>query len=102
MRLNLKNGKRTRMPNPNDKSQYAPSVTSDGSVFFVESNNIASCDSRVRMYRKPPGKRRQRLMTFPRGTDASSLDARGQSGRSIVYDQYNCDTFRADIYRLNR
>ena len=102
IRLNIRSGKRTRMPNPKSRSQYAPSVTPDGAVFFVESQNIATCNSPVKMFRKPPSADRKKLLNLPDGTDTAILDAVGKKGKSIVYDLVNCNTRSGDIYRLTR
>ena len=102
IKINLRSGKRSHMPDPKNKSQYAASVTPNGTVFWAESEHLANCNSAVKMIRKPPGRARHKVMNFPQGTDTSTIDPLGKSGRSIVYDRYNCNTSRADIYRLNR
>ncbi|MGH2756736.1 MAG: hypothetical protein ACRDI3_03000 [Actinomycetota bacterium] len=93
---------KTKIVNPNSKAQYATSVTSDGTVYYAESNNIATCSSRVNVYRKRLGAARTKLFSLRRGRDVSSTGALvADSNTSLYFDRFICRTGAADILKTN-
>jgi Tol biopolymer transport system component len=89
------------VPNPLGRSQYAASVTADGTVYFVESTNI-DCGRGVRLWRYPLGGAREPLLGFRRGRDvAVTSPVDNPDGTTTVFfDRFVCRTGAADIYRL--
>lgn len=102
VRLNLRNGERQFLPNPYARSQFASSVLRDGTVFHAESSNIATCNSRLRIFKKPVSKSRTRVQTLASGWSISVTSLRRVTSRSVdvFYDAVRCDSPRADIYRV--
>lgn len=85
-----------RIPNPNTKCQYASSVTSDGTVYFMRSPSGFKCGSAVlRAY--PPT---TTLVTLPKGMDVLDTYAISNENGSttVFYDQGSCKTGNQDIF----
>ena len=92
---------KTKIPNPNNKAQYATSVTSDGTVYYGESNNLITCRSRVNVYRKRLGDARRKLFSLRRGRDLSSTGPLVKSNTSLYFDRFICRTGAADILKTD-
>jgi IPT/TIG domain-containing protein len=88
-----------RIPNPNTKCQYASSVTSDGTVYFMRS--AFQCGSSVSLRAYPPT---TTLVTLPKGKDVLDTYAvtDGNGDTSIFYDQGSCSTGNQDILQVTR
>jgi hypothetical protein len=103
VRLNLRTRNRVTLANPRNRSQFAPSVLADGTVVYGESGNIATCDSRLRLFVKPRAADRRRFGVLPAGTSISATSVKrvGPAKAAVFYDQQRCDAPRANIYRTS-
>ena len=97
----IANRTKTRVPNPLSRSQYAASVTADGTVYFGESTNI-NCGSSLAIWRYPIGGPREKLLPISRGRDIATLDVveNVDGSTTVYYDRYICNTWGVDIYRF--
>lgn len=91
----------TKLPNPRLKSQYAASVTGDGTVYFAESATIF-CGNGFGIWRFPIGGPRERLTTLPRRHDAvvTSPVVNPDTSVTVFFDRINCRTNQSDIYKI--
>jgi hypothetical protein len=91
---------RTLIPAPSGTHQYAPSVGSDGTVYFVRSGN--GCGTRLKFVAYPPGGPSTVLTNLPDDREISStyVDSSGVDPR-IYYDRVNCRTGGWDIWRFD-
>jgi hypothetical protein len=91
-----------RVPNPNTRSQYAASVTDDGTVYFGESRNIF-CGRHLGIWRWSGTDGRQLLHSVPSRRDVATtnplVSADGTSV-DVYFDHFNCDTGRANILKI--
>jgi hypothetical protein len=87
------------VPNPDRRFQYAPSVTSDGSVYFAESH--AACGS-VTIGRYHAGGNPVTLAALAPTTDLSFTSARVLRGGSteLLYDATSCADYSGDLRAL--
>jgi hypothetical protein len=93
----------TTIPNPLDKSQFAASVTADGTVYYAESGTILCNDSKVvRFYRQPLIGERELLATLPPGRDTAvtSPVIRNDGSIDVYFDRFNPTCTKSDIYRI--
>jgi hypothetical protein len=91
---------RTTPPRPD---QYAPSVTADGTVYFVHSG--AACGQNVRLVREPLGGGPHVLVSFKPGHDVltrTQATPDASSGTDLYYDKLRCTsrTTASDIYEI--
>lgn len=102
VRYNIRSGNRVVLGNPQRRSQFASSVLRNGTVFYGESNNYATCNSTLRIFKKPRSAERRRLTTLPSDTSISVTSVRRltSSRVAVFYDQGRCDAPRSDIYRI--
>ncbi len=100
-RYDIAAGTKVKLPNPNAKSQYAASVTDDGTVYFAESATIF-CGNGFGIWRFPIGGPRERLTTLPRRHDAISTSpvVNPDSSVTVYFDRINCRANTSDIYKL--
>jgi hypothetical protein len=91
---------KTRVPNPQRRSQYAVSLADDGTVYFGESTNI-NCGNSLAIWRYDVGGFREKLFGFRRARDiAVTTPVENLDGSTtIYYDRYNCNTGAADIFK---
>jgi len=91
---------KTRVPNPQHRSQYAASLADDGTVYFGESSNI-NCGNSLAIWRYDVGGSREKLFGFTRNRDiAVTTPVENLDGSTtIYYDRYNCNTGAADIFK---
>lgn len=101
VRYDIRTKRSTVLPNPNDRSQFGSSVLADGTVFYGESGNIATCRSRLRLFRQPMSGSRQRLETLGEGLSIATTSPQPLAGGRVAlhYDPARCDGLRADIHR---
>jgi hypothetical protein len=87
------------IPNPNSKCQYASSVTTDGTVYFMRSRSGILCGVAVSLRAYPPT---TTLVSLPNGKDVldtyAVTDENGST--TIFYDQGSCSTFKQDILEV--
>jgi hypothetical protein len=102
-RYNIRTGKRTKVPNPKGRAQFAASVTRGGTVFFAESSNI-TCGHFVGIWSYPRGGPRTRLYLFPDGQDtgATAPVLNGDGSRTIFFDRLKCRTGGFDILKITK
>lgn len=81
------------------KYQYAPSVTADGTVYFVHSGS--SCGA-WQLVKKPLGAPAAVMLTFAHGIDVNSTYVDDTGGTPVVYySRYACAGNRqGDVYRV--
>jgi hypothetical protein len=91
---------KTRVPNPQRRSQYAASLADDGTVYFGESTNI-DCGNSLAIWRWDVGGAREKLFGFQSGRDiAVTTPVENLDGSTtIYYDRFNCNTGAADIFK---
>ena len=104
-RYQISTGATTPVPNPGPRAQYAPSVLSDGTVFFVESSNLYCGKKVATLWRFTASGSRERIGSLPRGEDpAKSSPVDNGDGTATVYlDAYDCsqtDETPSDIWKL--
>ena len=96
-------GAKRVLPNPLGKSQFAVSVTADGTVYYAESNTI-DCGTRkvVRFWRQPLVGARELLGALPRGRDPAQTSpvVLGDGSIELFFDRYICRTGASDIYKF--
>jgi hypothetical protein len=93
----------TLLPNPLARSQFAASVTADGTVYYAESGTILCSDRKVvRFYRQPLSGERELLATLPRGRDTAvtSPVVNGDGSIDVFFDRFNPTCTRSDIYKF--
>jgi hypothetical protein len=100
-RYNIATGHRSKVPNPSNRSQFASSLGTDGTVYFAESRNI-NCGAGLAIWRHPVGGSRERLHVFPRNRDvAATSPVENLDGSVTVYfDRYSCSTGTSDVYKF--
>jgi len=92
-------GTTTRIPNPQGKQQYDPSVTSDGTVYFVRSGR--GCGASVRLVRVPPGGPETVLTSLGAGRDSFHTFALEHAqGASLYFESVRCSNSSRDIFRI--
>jgi hypothetical protein len=93
-------GTTTRIPNPNRRQQYDPSVTSDGTVYFVRSGR--GCGASVRLVRHPIGGPSKVLATLGSGRDSFHTYAleNDDGTTSLFFDRVRCSTGAFDVLKL--
>jgi hypothetical protein len=96
----------TTLPVPAGKVVYSPSVSSDGTVYYIRSNR--GCGRAVELIKEPLGGAAQVLAAIPARYDVEVTytvfrPARGpvaQSYNDVYYDRVRCGTDRWDIFRI--
>jgi hypothetical protein len=91
---------KTRVPNPQHRSQYAVSLADDGTVYFGESTNI-NCGDSLAIWRYDVGGAREKLFGFRRNRDIA-VTTPGETldgSTTVYYDRFNCNTGAADIFK---
>jgi hypothetical protein len=91
------------LPNPLGKSQFAASVTADGTAYYTESSTI-NCTTRkiVRFWRQPLVGPRELIGSLPRGRDPAMTSpvVMGDGSVELFFDRFICRTGAADIYKF--
>jgi hypothetical protein len=83
------------------KWQYAPSVSSTGTVYFIHSST--GCGQNVTLNKRALGATRTTLVSFTHGVDIGygSTFVDDSSGTPVVYyPRYSCATREADVYKV--
>jgi hypothetical protein len=93
-------GTTTRIPNPDRRQQYSPSVTSDGTVYFMRSGR--GCGTSVRLVRRPLGGPNRVLAPLVMGRDSSRTYAlENDDGTvTVLFDRVRCSTGAWDVLKL--
>jgi hypothetical protein len=92
-----------RLPNPLGRSQFAVSVTSDGTVYYAESGTILCAPRKiVRFWRQPLVGARQFIGTLARGRDpaVTSPVLLADGSVEVFFDRFDCRTGAADLYKF--
>lgn len=96
----ITNGTTQKIPNPNDKLYYAPSVDLSGNVYFIRSGN--GCAASVRLMEWTPGSDPVVLFAFDSThdvNDTSTFDD-GAGTITVYIGTYDCSTGESDIDSL--
>jgi hypothetical protein len=82
-----------------DRFDYAPSVTSDGDVYWARSG--VGCGTRVDLLKRSGGTT-TKLHDLPRGLDLWRTYANEEPSNSVgvYFDRINCQANRYDVFRL--
>ena len=92
-------GTTTKVPNPQARQQYDPSVTSDGTVYFVQSGR--GCGTSVRLVRQPLGGSAEVLTSLGAGRDSFHTFALEHGeGTSVFFESVRCSNGASDVLRL--
>jgi hypothetical protein len=98
--INLKIAK--KVPNVKDRSQYAPSVTPEGIVYFARGRR--QCGRAVKFFRWRPGRKPHGLLRLRHNRDVGdSYVATTSAGKTEVFFEQNvCDALarRTNIYKI--
>jgi hypothetical protein len=101
-RYQISSGLIVKMPNPRLRIQYAPSVSSNGTVYYASSG--PACGQDVHLLRFTPGSSSvaSLLARFPSGADLDSsyVDDRANGDRFLFHDRGACSRNNQSIYRF--
>ena len=98
---NIATGRATRVSNTfaSGKVQFAPSVTSTGTVYFFHSST--TCGEQVTTNKRPLGGSRTALVSLAHGLDVEHSYVDDSHGPPIVYySRVICAAGQADIYKV--
>ncbi|MFN2586579.1 MAG: hypothetical protein ABR613_00485 [Actinomycetota bacterium] len=95
-RLNLSTGKKTMVPGPKGRLDYAPAVTREGVVYFGRSG--VGCGADVSFLRYSGG-RVTELWDLPYGEDVFSIYAVPGTD-TVIFDHVRCSADAWDVLRL--
>jgi hypothetical protein len=92
-------GTTTMIPNPG-RQQYSPSVTSDGTVYFIRSGR--GCGNTVQVVRRPLGGPSKVIAAVGAGRDVQTTFAfQHADGTTAVYfDRVRCATGAWDVFSV--
>lgn len=93
-------GTTTRIGNPGRRQQYDPSVTSDGTVYFVQSGR--GCGTSVRLVRQPLAGPRRALASLGGGRDSAHTYAleNANGTTTVFFDRVRCSTGAWDVLKV--
>jgi hypothetical protein len=92
---------RTVLPVAQHRYQFGPAVTADGTLYYGEGSQLASCGRAVRLIKRPLGGPSTTLVSFNRGIDFFSTYAyTNTGGTDLYYAKLRCATGATDIYRV--
>jgi hypothetical protein len=92
-------GTTSRIPNPQGRQQYSPSVAGDGTVYFVQSGR--GCGTSVRLVRHPLGGPSTVIASLAPGRDSFHTHVEDDGGGSSFYfERIRCSNGAADIFRV--
>ncbi len=93
-------GTTTRITNQANRHHYFPSVTDDGTVYFLRSGR--GCGASVRLVRRAPGGGDTVLARFPQGWDSGQTRAleNADGTTSLFYDRVHCRTSAWDVLKV--
>ena len=93
-------GTTTRIPNPQGRQQYDPSVAGDGNVYFVRSGR--GCGTSVRLVRHPLGGPSTVIASLAAGRDSfhTYVEDDGDGSASLYYERIRCSNGASDIFRV--
>ncbi len=88
-----------KIPNPG-RQQYAPSVTSDGTVYFIRSGR--GCGNSVQLVRRPLGGPSKVIAAVGAGRDVQATFAleNGDGTTTVYFDRVRCATRAWDVFRV--
>lgn len=86
---------------PRGRYQFGAAVTADGTLYYGEGKNTATCGRAIRLMKRPLGGPATTLVSFHRGTDFYSTYAYANAGGTdLYYAKLHCATSATDIYRV--
>jgi hypothetical protein len=93
-------GTTTRIPKPDRRQQYDPSVTADGTVYFVRSRR--GCGTSARLVRHPLGGPSKVLASLGAGRDSFHTYALASEDgtTSVFFSRVRCSTRAWDVMRI--
>ena len=92
-------GTTTMIPNPG-RQHYSPSVTSDGTVYFIRSGR--GCGNTVQVVRRPLGGPSKVIAAVGAGRDVQTTFAleNGDGTTTVYFDRVRCATRAWDVFRV--
>jgi hypothetical protein len=101
-RYQISTGTMMEIPNPRSRAQFANSVTSDGTIYFIESGNLL-CGKHAALWRFTTTGSRERLAPLGRGLDSARTSplVSGMT-TTIFFDLVDCEKRipTGDIYKV--
>jgi hypothetical protein len=96
----IQTGVTTVVPNPAGRHQYEPSVTDDGTLYYVSSGN--GCGVSVRFVRRTPAGATTALASLPRRWDSFRTYALESSNgtTTFFYERVHCRTSAWDVLKV--
>jgi hypothetical protein len=93
-------GQTTKIANPSGLHQYDPSVTSDGTVYFVRSRT--GCGNSATLVRQPLAGPRKTLAALPARHDSQHTFAleNGDGTTTVLFDRINCRSGGSDVLEV--
>jgi Tol biopolymer transport system component len=93
-------GTTTRIPKPDRRQQYDPSVTADGTVYFVRSGR--GCGTSARLVRHPLGGPSKVLASLGAGRDSFHTYALASHNgtASVFFSRVRCSTSAWDVMKI--
>jgi Tol biopolymer transport system component len=90
-----------KIPRPSDRPQYAASVSSDGTVFYVRSRNACGARVFLREY-DPQTLTDTALAALPPGYDVNVTYTVDEGGgeHTIYFDRFRCKTGASHIFKI--
>ena len=90
---------RRTVPLPVGKAQYAPSVASDGRVFYVRGAPLCGKHAVIREWAPAPSSINTALVALPPGYDVFKTYF-DESTSTLYFDRYNCASGGLNIYKV--
>jgi hypothetical protein len=93
-------GSTAKIPNPSRRQQYDPSVTDDGTVYFLRSGR--GCGNSVRLVRHPLGGPSRVLASLGAGRDSGHTYAleNDDGTTTVLFDRVRCSNGARDILKV--
>ncbi|MGH3024160.1 MAG: hypothetical protein ACRDNI_10935 [Gaiellaceae bacterium] len=88
------------IPKPQNRQQYDPSVTADGTVYFVRSRR--GCGASVRLVRRPLGGQSTTIASLAAGRDSfhTYADDHGDGSASVYFSRIRCSNNTSDVLKV--
>ena len=101
-RYQISSGLRVKMPNPRLRIEYAPSVSSSGTVYYASSGPACGLDARIVSFTPGTSSVATLLVRLRDGVDlnTSYVDDHANGDRFLLHDRGLCGKHNQSIYRF--